>query len=679
MDFVPSILRTLRSLKFRMTAVVVLLVLSATVIVASLALLLAEKDMKSVIGDQQFALLSSGAALIDSQLAAKRTLLATLADTMPEGLTRDPKGFADFIALHPTARAEFLNLVVYDREGRLLLTTATGIASAPQDPSRKAFYDAALASGRSLISAPFLSPTSKVPVVLVTQPVIDRQGHVTMVLAGSIDLAHAPFLDQIAAQRPGKTGFMFIMTTSGVLVQHPNRQRVLEHINARPGRNEATEMALNGFEGWTEALNKEGSEGIYAYKRLRSTDWILGARYPVDEAFAPMLELRSQSVLAAAVVAAVAGLVSWLVILQLMKPLARLRRNVSDIRSGKAEIGVLQRRRRDEIGELSTAFHVLMAEREAAQESIRDSELLVRNILERAPDAFVSCDNRGIINEWNAQAERTFGWTRAEAVGRDVADLIIPPALRGAHHGGMERFAANGTGPLVNTRVRLAALHRDGHQIPIELSIGALRHGSEHYATAFLHDVTERVLYEEKLAASEQRLIQLARVDTLTGIANRLKFDEVLQQAIVRSRRNRQPMALAYLDIDNFKTINDTLGHGAGDTVLKEFAQRLAATVRATDTVARLAGDEFVIVFEQVYSHEEAARLAAKVVEAVRDPMQVHGAPMRITTSIGVALRDDDAEEAAALVARADRALYAAKRNGRDGYALAGPAAERPE
>jgi diguanylate cyclase (GGDEF)-like protein len=532
-----------RTLKFRMTVVVVLLVLAATVTVASLALMLAERDMKSVIGDQQYALLSSAAAHIDSQLTAKRTLLATLADSMPPDLIADPRKLQAFLEQYPSARKEFLNLLVFDRLGTLRITTAAGIATVVQDPARLPFYRQALGARRSLISPPFHSPVSKVPVVLITQPVLDPGGRIVMVLAGSIDLAHAPFLEQIAAQKPGKTGFMFIMTAQGILVHHPNKARVLEHINARPGRNAATEKALNGFEGWTEATNKDGSEGIYAYKRLLSTDWVVGARFPVDEAFAPMIEMRHQAVVAAAVVAAVAGLVAWLVILILLRPLERLRNHVNNIRHGRSEIGVLLRRRRDEIGQLSCAFHVLMAEREEAQERTRDSE---------------------------------------------------------------------------------------------------------------------------------QRLIQLARIDTLTGIANRLKFDETVLQAMGRSRRNRQPMALAYLDIDNFKAINDTLGHGAGDSVLQHFAMRLAESVRTTDTVARLAGDEFVIIFEQVHNRDEAARLAAKIVDAVRRPMTIAGKPMAITTSIGVALHGHgDDEDPVELVARADRALYAAKRNGRDGHALA--------
>jgi diguanylate cyclase (GGDEF)-like protein/PAS domain S-box-containing protein len=902
-----------RSLKFRMTAVVVALVLAATVIVTSLALLLAERDMEAVIGDQQYALLSAAAANIDTQLEAKRTLLASLADAMPADIGEHPERMQPFIEHHPTVRAAFLNLVTYDRKGVLRHTARAGMATLQLTEAARQFFEQALTSRASAISDPFKSRVSDLPVVLITQPVLDDKGEVALVLAGSIDLANASFLTPVSAQKPGKTGFMYIMTSKGILVNHPNRSRLLQHINARPGVNRATEMALQGFEGWTNATNKDGSEGIYAYKRIPAADWILGARFPTEEAFAPMIVMRRHAVLASTLFAALAGAIGWFAILALLRPLGRLRRNIADIRSGKAGIDVLQRRRRDEIGELSSAFHVLMAERETAQESTRDSESLVRNILEQAPDAFISCSASGIITEWNGQAEKSFGWSRAEAVGRDVAELIIPPAMRADHRAGMARFAMGGSGPVLNARVRVAALHRDGHEVPVELSVRALRHGSDYYATAFLHDITERMLYERQIAASEkrvrmiadnmpamiayvddqlhyrftnehfrhlmgidpnsllgrtfgdtfgpefrlrlqpyyeaalrgervhyeregretgrpiqlmvdmipdlrgdgsvagfylmalditqrknaeltqaasekrlklltdnlpvlisyadrdrciqflnatcrnwfgidpasmigrplaegigrehyrnaeehleqayqghivtyelkarikgsmhtlettfvpevladgsvagvyslthdttrmkeieERLTHLARIDSLTGIANRLMFEELLQLAIGRARRNRQPMALAYLDVDNFKAVNDSMGHGGGDTVLKEFASRLVGNVRATDTVARLAGDEFVVIFEQVNDPEEAGRLAAKIVEAIRPSFMVAGRPLAVSTSIGVALHLCGDQSPAELVARADGALYAAKRRGRDCYVVAG-------
>ncbi|MCP2007005.1 diguanylate cyclase domain-containing protein [Duganella violaceipulchra] len=779
-----------RSLKFRMTVVVVMLVLVATVIVTWVALVLAERDMKSVIGNQQYALLSSAAAQVDAQITAKKALLASLADAMPADAGQDPERMSAFVARHPAVRKAFLNLHIFNRNGVLIHTEGEGAAVLALDERPRAFMQKVLAGGRVVVSPPFKSILSGLPAIMILHPVLDAQGKAVMLLGGSIDLSHSDFLAQIAAQKPGKTGYMFIMTTGGILVHHPNPKRLLEHINARPGYNRATEMALQGFEGWTEAANKDGSEGIYSYKHLSTTNWIIGARFPVDEAFAPMIEMRRHAMLAAGAFAALAGLMAWLAIQALLKPLGRLRRNISDIRSGDVSIGVLQRRRRDEIGELSSAFHELMAERELAQEAIRDSESLIaasekrlRMIADSIPAivAYIDRDNRyHFTNEYfrtmlGLDPQAMIGRTMSEVLGKDFVASIAPyhdAAMRGdrVHYEREGRkdgipqqvmgdlipdIAADGSVAGVylmavditerkSAELRQAASEKRlkllTDNLPVLISyldhkrrfqfvnatffqwfgvepdklIG--RHlvdgiGRDHYehAEAHLeqayrgHNVTYELkaqidgslhtletTFVPELAADgtvvgiyslthdttrmkeiEERLTQLARIDSLTGIANRLMFEEILQLAVLRSRRNRRPLALAYLDIDHFKNINDTLGHGAGDSVLKEFASRLVGNVRASDTVARLAGDEFVIVLEQVDGPGECARLAAKIIESVRRPFDVAGQPMRITTSIGIALHERNAESPAELIARADGALYAAKRKGRDGYALA--------
>ncbi|MBV6321998.1 diguanylate cyclase [Duganella sp. HSC-15S17] len=773
-----------------MTVVVVMLVLVATVIVTWVALVLAERDMKSVIGNQQYALLSSAAAQVDAQITAKKALLASLADAMPADAGQDPERMSAFVARHPAVRKAFLNLHIFNRNGVLIHTEGEGAAVLALDERPRAFMQKVLAGGRVVVSPPFKSILSGLPAIMILHPVLDAQGKAVMLLGGSIDLSHSDFLAQIAAQKPGKTGYMFIMTTGGILVHHPNPKRLLEHINARPGYNRATEMALQGFEGWTEAANKDGSEGIYSYKHLSTTNWIIGARFPVDEAFAPMIEMRRHAMLAAGAFAALAGLMAWLAIQALLKPLGRLRRNISDIRSGDVSIGVLQRRRRDEIGELSSAFHELMAERELAQEAIRDSESLIaasekrlRMIADSIPAivAYIDRDNRyHFTNEYfrtmlGLDPQAMIGRTMSEVLGKDFVASIAPyhdAAMRGdrVHYEREGRkdgipqqvmgdlipdIAADGSVAGVylmavditerkSAELRQAASEKRlkllTDNLPVLISyldhkrrfqfvnatffqwfgvepdklIG--RHlvdgiGRDHYehAEAHLeqayrgHNVTYELkaqidgslhtletTFVPELAADgtvvgiyslthdttrmkeiEERLTQLARIDSLTGIANRLMFEEILQLAVLRSRRNRRPLALAYLDIDHFKNINDTLGHGAGDSVLKEFASRLVGNVRASDTVARLAGDEFVIVLEQVDGPGECARLAAKIIESVRRPFDVAGQPMRITTSIGIALHERNAESPAELIARADGALYAAKRKGRDGYALA--------
>jgi diguanylate cyclase (GGDEF)-like protein/PAS domain S-box-containing protein len=162
----------------------------------------------------------------------------------------------------------------------------------------------------------------------------------------------------------------------------------------------------------------------------------------------------------------------------------------------------------------------------------------------------------------------------------------------------------------------------------------------------------------------ERQLHALAHSDHLTGLPNRRSYEERLVQAIARSRRSAMPLALAYLDLDHFKQINDTLGHAVGDAVLREFTKRVSGTVRSTDTVARLAGDEFVIVLEQVGSPLECQRIADKLLDAIRPPFEINGRALNVTSSLGFAWCPRP--EQAALAHAADDALYQSKRAGRD-------------
>jgi diguanylate cyclase (GGDEF)-like protein/PAS domain S-box-containing protein len=179
---------------------------------------------------------------------------------------------------------------------------------------------------------------------------------------------------------------------------------------------------------------------------------------------------------------------------------------------------------------------------------------------------------------------------------------------------------------------------------------------------------------------TEDRLRYLAEFDTLTDLPNRALFHERLRQAMTRTRPPRT-LAVLFLDIDRFKQINDTLGHEAGDQLLKEFARRMQSTVRLSDTVARLAGDEFTIILENLRDPQDAAVVAGKLVAALGEPVVLGGAARKVTASIGVATHKDG-DTADALLRRADTALYEAKRRGRDGFFLerdAGGSSQAPE
>jgi len=169
------------------------------------------------------------------------------------------------------------------------------------------------------------------------------------------------------------------------------------------------------------------------------------------------------------------------------------------------------------------------------------------------------------------------------------------------------------------------------------------------------------------------KLAHQATHDVLTGLPNRVLFQDRLSQAMTQSTRNKSLMAVCYLDIDKFKSFNDSLGHAVGDALLKAFSRRLLDCVRAVDTVARLGGDEFAIILSSVDSRENACKVAEKIVRAIRPEFTIEYRSIQATTSLGIALYagepDIDAEQ---LLKSADQALYEAKGAGRDYYQAAG-------
>lgn len=171
----------------------------------------------------------------------------------------------------------------------------------------------------------------------------------------------------------------------------------------------------------------------------------------------------------------------------------------------------------------------------------------------------------------------------------------------------------------------------------------------------------------------EARLSALARVDNLTQLPNRNHLYERLSESLARSRRGGFPTACLYLDIDHFKSINDTLGHAGGDEILRQFGRRLVSCVRETDMVARLAGDEFVIVLEGLSQPDAARAVAAKMVEAMRAPFKVEGSERSVSTSVGIAISDGMETDIDAVLKKADAALYEAKRAGRGGIRTSKP------
>jgi diguanylate cyclase (GGDEF)-like protein/PAS domain S-box-containing protein len=205
-----------------------------------------------------------------------------------------------------------------------------------------------------------------------------------------------------------------------------------------------------------------------------------------------------------------------------------------------------------------------------------------------------------------------------------------------------------------------------------QLSIVAIKDaaGATTHHIALFSDITHR-------KEDEERVWRQANFDALTGLPNRSLFTDRLSQAVRQNRRDEKTFALMFLDLDGFKRVNDSLGHAAGDLLLQQVGERLCRCVRSSDTVSRLAGDEFTIIMQGVRDRDDAARLAGKLLESLTEPFDLDGKWAEVRGSLGVALFPDDALDGPVLLKLADAAMYGVKRHGKNSFAFAAPAADR--
>lgn len=304
------------------------------------------------------------------------------------------------------------------------------------------------------------------------------------------------------------------------------------------------------------------------------------------------------------------------------------------------------------------------AERKRLTARVRESEHRYRMLADYSHDVIVRMRADGERLYVSPSAKDILGWSPDEMLGSRW-DLVHPDD-RDRQVRAMAEVIASGQPKTAIYRVR----HKDGHYVWVEAVTRPIpsedRAGEQDIIYAG-RDVTRRVVAEQALEESRLELERLARIDTLTDVANRRQFDECLSLTLMRMRRQGFPVALMYLDIDHFKRVNDTHGHAAGDEILRVFARRLLGSVRSTDLVARLGGDEFAVVIEDALLPQAAEVIARKLIKAMHVPIAVDDQRLDVTTSIGIAYSSAPTD-VTTLMSAADSALYEAKKAGRNTY-----------
>ena len=307
-----------------------------------------------------------------------------------------------------------------------------------------------------------------------------------------------------------------------------------------------------------------------------------------------------------------------------------------------------------------------ITERRAIEEALRASEERFRAVIETASDAFVSVEVDGTIVEWNRKAEETFGWARAEAIGLPLVSTIVPEGSREEHIRGFERFVRAGSGRVVDRTLEVNAMRRDGVEFPVELSVWTTVSQGTNRINAFVRDTSERKALE---AVTHQ-----AFHDPLTDLANRALFTERVAAALARrGDTSSATVAVLLLDLDDFKTVNDSLGHAAGDELLVAVASRLRSCVRPGDTLARLAGDEFAILLDELDDERDAVAVAKRVGSRLEAPFEIEAMEIAVRASIGISLGQTPDARPDELMRDADVAMYEAKARGKGGFRVFEP------
>lgn len=321
-----------------------------------------------------------------------------------------------------------------------------------------------------------------------------------------------------------------------------------------------------------------------------------------------------------------------------------------------------------------------------SNEALRRSVLQERLVRENIMDAIVTVDEFGIIDSCNPAAAQMFGYEREEMLGKNVS-ILMPESQGRQHDGHMAQFRKDkGEGRHIGIPREQPGRRKDGSIFPMEIGITRMAMDDHLKVIGIMRDITMRKRIDEALQRNQEqlqemvaqrtreleqvneRLHYLACHDGLTSLPNREMLHEELKTALARAHRNKRKVALLFIDLDGFKQVNDELGHDTGDRVLTDVSEFLRRCARESDVIARIGGDEFVVVMPDLERGDDAERLAQRIIEQYTLSDELLSADLTLGFSIGISLYPDDAEDEETLLNRADSAMYRSKHSGKNRY-----------
>lgn len=467
------------------------------------------------------------------------------------------------------------------------------------------------------------------------------------------------------------SGYPFVFGFNGDVIIHPTLERNI-FINSDLDVERTARRMIEMRRGvlrydWREPGTDMVRQKISFFESIPEYGWVIGSAVYVDDYQAPLIEFRKVMVLTTVFTIVFVALMSIMMGGYVTRPLKRLLVGLrgsmvggavddtsvgggDEVRAMAARFAdILERMRR-----YSADLETEVGEREKAEQDLR----VYREIFENANEGITVTNAEAAIIDVNPAFTAITGYARDEALGNN------PSLLRSMRHdftfykSMWDRLLVNGTwsGEIWNRR-------KDGSVYPVWLSISSIRNTdgeATHYIGVF-RDISEA-------KEQEERIRHLAFHDALTGLPNRTLLIDRLQRALLRMQRENNRVAVIFIDMDNFKTINDSLGHAVGDQLLVAFAQRIGTALRSGDSLARLGGDEFVVVVEGVFGPAQIDMFASRIFALLEKPFVVGDHDLHVTMSVGITLGPTDGDDVERLLKNADMAMYRAKAEGKNSF-----------
>jgi len=643
------------SLKGKMTLAVSLFTIVLLTTMSYYTFSYFQTEFKEVIASQQSLLLSYIADDIDNKL-----------NRAQENLIQMSKKIQWYEAINPDQAQSFLDdnnientfdngMFLFSNSGKLIAETPFLPNRRGKDFSFREYLRDTMETASPHISDPYISSKTHFPAIMFTAPVFDPRGKIVAVMGGSIDLMNSNILGKLASIQFGETGYVYLYNTDRTIIIHPDKDKFLGH-TAPEGINKLLDKSIQGFEGTGETNSLTGVESLSTFKRLKHTNWILAVNYPLAEAYEPVKKASNTFLNISAVLIIPTFLFVWYFMKYLTDPLESITQQVRTFSTDDNSDRLIRVNTNDETGELADAFNRLIGRLIDQADILRKNEDTLKRfelLSQHARDIILFVRLDGRLIEANEAAVQTYGYTREELLSLSIGNLRAP---------GTESTIDKEIKQAAATGILLETIHRrkDGSTFPVEVSSRSTVICDELVLLSIIRDITDR-------KRAEEIINHLAYHDPLTDLPNRLLFYDRLNLALKQARRNNQSLAIMFLDLDRFKFVNDTMGHPVGDKLLQEVARRLKSCVRASDTLARMGGDEFTLLLQQITDATDAVKIAGKITQSLKQPWYMGNLEFHITTSIGIALYPNDGLDAETLMKHADVAMYRAKEQG-DGY-----------